>query len=511
MKCTLIKRCLAGILSISLIVSHSSFAFTTNHNLYSEHIKRLVLSKSYDFNEDGNVSVIKHNDMPKIWYFYDDRKQLVRENNSFQNETIIYSYDSRGNILSKNIYDFTCTDIQDTTPKKCIEYKYDDEDQLIYYDGKKITYDRSGNIVKYRDDWSLKWRNGLLSEISNPKSKITYKYNADGERVSKCVNDMRFDFDFSQNKFSQKTADHVIKWYSPGEKGSKSFNCDGKDYTYVCNLESDVIAIIDEDNNCVANYIYDSWGNIVSITDQNGCDVTDDMNHIGNINPLRYRGYYYDVETGLYYLHARYYDPVIGRFLSKDDEQYLATDSPNPYAYCNNNPVNMVDFDGHEVLTLSLLLVSTDAAVKAAAAAIAAAMVVAAAANPMIRSTVDAAINWAVNSFVTAGAVILAKFKQLGQHIANLIGQLVVQYDLYLTKQKIPSSIKTPDGRVDLSKFDTPSEIKKGGRGRKPSKGPSGWEIRAVPGTPHKGDKWKLYCRDVRIASLKPDGTIVGK
>ena len=59
---------------------------------------------------------------------------------------------------------------------------------------------------------------------------------------------------------------------------------------------------------------------------EKGNDVTNNMDHIGNINPLRYRGYYYDNETGLYYLHARYYDPEVGRFLSKDDGKYLSED-----------------------------------------------------------------------------------------------------------------------------------------------------------------------------------------
>lgn len=200
MKCALIRRCLAGILSISLIGSHSLFAFNTNNKLYSEHINKLVLSKSYDFNDDGNVAVIKHNDMPTIWYFYDDKKQLVRENNAFQNETTIYSYDNKGNILNKSIYDFTCNEIQGVTPKKRIEYRYDDKGRLICYDGKKITYDRHGNIVKYRDGWALKWKNGTLSEASNSKNRIMYTYNSKGERVNKYVNDMTFNFDFSQNK-----------------------------------------------------------------------------------------------------------------------------------------------------------------------------------------------------------------------------------------------------------------------------------------------------------------------
>ena len=71
---------------------------------------------------------------------------------------------------------------------------------------------------------------------------------------------------------------------------------------------------------------------------------------IGNINPIRYRSYYFDTETGLYYLQTRYYDPQIGRFINIDDISYLepeAINGLNLYAYCGNNPVMRVDPDGN--------------------------------------------------------------------------------------------------------------------------------------------------------------------
>ena len=72
---------------------------------------------------------------------------------------------------------------------------------------------------------------------------------------------------------------------------------------------------------------------------------------VGTLNPIRYRGYYYDVETGLYYLQSRYYDPEIGRFISPDEFDYLGVDgtplSFNLYTYCNNNPVKYSDESGN--------------------------------------------------------------------------------------------------------------------------------------------------------------------
>ena len=83
--------------------------------------------------------------------------------------------------------------------------------------------------------------------------------------------------------------------------------------------------------------------------DANGNDLTS-SSHIGNRNPFRYRGYFYDVETGLYYLQTRYYDPEIGRFLNMDSISYADPEQfhgLNLYAYCANNPVNYVDPTGH--------------------------------------------------------------------------------------------------------------------------------------------------------------------
>lgn len=503
------KRYLAGILSLCLILPHTSYACTNDENLYNEHVKKLVLPKSYDFDDNGNVSVIKYDNTPKIWYFYDDKKQLIRENNTLQNETVVYKYDQRGNMLSKTIYDFTCDEIQDKSPKDCMTYTYDAEDKLICYNGQEITYDEFGNVLKYKNGWNFKWDNGTMSEADNSENRITCSYNDEGRRLTKQVNDTLFDYDFTEEHLIQKSGQHTIRWYLPGEKGLKHFNCDGKDYSYICNLESDVIAIIDSNNKCVANYTYDSWGKLISITDEYGNDVTNDMNHIGNINPLRYRGYYYDTETGLYYLYSRYYDPETGRFLSKDDDQYLSEEYPNAYVYCMNNPVNKADYDGHEAITLAVCLAAADAAVVGAAALVSAAVLTAGVMNPKIKEVVDKAIDWAVKSFVTAGSAIRTKFRELGEHLANLIGNLAKQYRVYLVKKKIPSRLKTPDGRVDLSKFSGKGPMP--GKGPRTTKGPLGYLI-VKDLDKHSGKAWKLLDGTTlrRIASLAADGTILG-
>ena len=107
------------------------------------------------------------------------------------------------------------------------------------------------------------------------------------------------------------------------------------------------------EKNLVAEYKYDAWGNHRVYT-SGGIDITENLsynNSIAKLNPFRYRGYYYDTETGLYYLNSRYYDPSIGRFINADDISYIQpTDinGLNLFAYCGNNPVMYVDPYGHE-------------------------------------------------------------------------------------------------------------------------------------------------------------------
>ncbi len=120
-------------------------------------------------------------------------------------------------------------------------------------------------------------------------------------------------------------------------------------YWYDKKLQGDIVGIRNSTGTLVAQYVYDAWGNHRQITDGSCNDVSADTSHIANINPFRYRGYYYDVETGWYYLNARYYDPNVGRFLSPD--VILGANGGlqgyNLFAYCNNNPVMFVDPSGN--------------------------------------------------------------------------------------------------------------------------------------------------------------------
>ena len=109
----------------------------------------------------------------------------------------------------------------------------------------------------------------------------------------------------------------------------------------------DIVQIRNSEQSVVANYHYDAWGKLLSITDANGNAITS-QSHAATLNPLRYRGYVYDNETGLYLTGTRYYDPEIGRFINADG--YVSTGQGlagyNMFAYCGNNPVNRADSTG---------------------------------------------------------------------------------------------------------------------------------------------------------------------
>ncbi len=146
------------------------------------------------------------------------------------------------------------------------------------------------------------------------------------------------------DRILQETDGVTTLTYYYGANGVIGFHYNGTDYYYRKNLQGDVIAIYTAVGVLVAEYQYDAWGKVLNIINHNG-------SNIGSINPFRYRSYYFDQETGLYYVSSRYYDPEVGRFISPDTTDILTatpmglTDK-NLFAYCDNNPVVRVDRGG---------------------------------------------------------------------------------------------------------------------------------------------------------------------
>lgn len=252
----------------------------------------------------------------------------------------------------KYVYDFTremTDDVLKNLPKQRYIYQYGSGMRLMG-DGKTngYRYDADGNPTYYRGH-NLIWSKGMLTSYAG----IELGYDGYGRRISK----RGVTYTYDSNNRLIKQSNGLEFFYD--DSGVMGFKYGTKLYTYMKNIQGDVTGIFDNaDNKVIARYEYDAWGNFV-IYDSTGKQVaTSDMTYpytgtptkVWNLNPFRYRGYYYDIETGLYYLLNRYYDPQTGRFLSLDNSSYADPETVNGlnlYLYCANNPVMNVDPTGH--------------------------------------------------------------------------------------------------------------------------------------------------------------------
>jgi len=323
----------------------------------------------YTYDANGNIETILENNK-KIKYYYNELNELIREDNEVLNKTIVYSYDDGGNIKSKKEYSYS-TGIP-TTETSVNSYTYDSnwKDKLISYNGKAITYDEIGNPKTY-NNYTYTWERGrALKSISGNGLSASYKYNDEGIRIEKTVNNVKTKYYLSGDKvvFEDNGTDKIYYTYEAAGQLA-SMNLNGVEYYYIRNAQGDVIGLFDKNGVTVASYTYDSWGKLISIKDQNGVNVTNTVTHVGYKNPYRYRGYRYDTEIQMYYLQSRYYNPEWGRFINADGVVGALGNvlSHNMFTYCNNNPVNLQDADGHFAIpiiiaiaaTVALLLIST--------------------------------------------------------------------------------------------------------------------------------------------------------
>ncbi|MBR3838699.1 MAG: RHS repeat-associated core domain-containing protein [Clostridia bacterium] len=329
---------------------------------------KLLPTLSYTYYEDGNIEDVKENNVLKITYYYDEFDQLIRENNKYLNNgsgyTITYSYDDGGNMLEKKVYSYTTAiNVTNLTPIDTITYGYDSvwKDMMTSIDGEAITRDAIGNPTNYPgvSDY-IYWSEGnKVESISWPEDSywayVAFLYNENGLRSEKNmyaagVRAIKYFWldNVLQSEYCEMDGYEIIYCYDANgsligftyeTSTSRTF------YRYVMNLQGDVIALLDENYDVVVKYTYDTWGKVLSVTDANGTLITD-TNHIGHRNPIRYRGYYYDIETGLYYLQSRYYDPEVGRFINCDSQLNNDITGNNLFIYCGNNPVMRADMQG---------------------------------------------------------------------------------------------------------------------------------------------------------------------
>ncbi|MDE5721885.1 MAG: hypothetical protein K2I30_03995 [Clostridia bacterium] len=323
-------------------------------------------SIKYKYDKCGNITEVIENGHTTAKYTYDDLNRIVREDNKPLNKTVLYAYDNNGNITERCEYSYTSKTSEELTELNCIHYDYDYRgDKILSYNGELFRHNGQGCPVGYRSK-SMTWKYGRLLESYNGTN---FYYDGLGRRTRK--GDISYVYDNDGRLIKQSNGLEFI-YDAGGVIGVKYNNIQ---YFYRRDARGNIIAVLDSSGTVVVKYIYDAWGNH-AVVDRNGEDI-DDMTNIGNMNPFRYNGYYYDVETGFYYLKSRYYDPELGRFVSQDSIEYADPETINGlnlYAYCANNPVMYFDPTGKFFITILAVLVGAGVAIGAAVGGISAAV-----------------------------------------------------------------------------------------------------------------------------------------
>lgn len=353
----------------------------------------------YEYDSMGRISKEKDSSGNILRsYTYDSYGQLIRENNAALDKTFVFEYNNNnGSITKVKEYAYTTSSTPTgTATEKAYTYDSTYPDRLTKCGSTSISYNSMGCPTTC-NGYTATWTRGKLSKLSKGLKTAgmhtyNYTYNAFGQRIginyvytagtsssSAVVMGMlmgyshTFRYDQSgrlicESKTSEyygegSSTEKIIYLYDEtGIIGMVHTTESGTTtaYYFQRNLLGDVIGIYTTGGTKVGGYAYDAWGN---------CTITLNTNGIATRNPIRYRGYYYDEDTKLYYLNARYYCPEWRRFISPDDTGYLDPESVNGqnlYTYCNNDPVNYADHSGHIAFSAILIAMAIGFGVGAA-------------------------------------------------------------------------------------------------------------------------------------------------
>ena len=293
-------------------------------------------SMQYRYDSMGNIIEVSENGRMVCRYEYDALNRLTREDNVAFGKTSTWTYDNNGNILARYEYAITTKPTNELYMLDCTckLYTYaDNSDILLSYGDEAFVYDQIGNPTTYRGK-AATWTYGRqLTEYDGN----TFTYDARGRRIAK--NDLVFTYDSNGNLIKQSNNLEFLYDHT----GVFAVKHGDTTYFYRKNAQNDIVALLDNSGNVVVKYKYDAWGNCQTTV------VNSNASTIADLNPFRYRSYYFDTETGFYFLKTRYYDPETGRFMTIDNISYVDPESINGlnlYAYCLNNPVLMVDNSG---------------------------------------------------------------------------------------------------------------------------------------------------------------------
>ena len=299
---------------------------------------------TYTYTYDNNGNILSESDgVYTTSYEYYANNMLKRENNQRAGYTRTYTYID-ANISTVKTYAYTTGALGTVLSTNVYAYDPNCMDLLTSARGKNIYY--TGVMPNTYDGHAITWaRSGLMSSYDSGTDSHSYTYDVSGRRLEKEDNGVTTEFIYAGDLLlGQKTGSNslVFKFDSNGDYFGFTYN--GTPYYYVKNLQGDVVAIANNAGTIVARYYYDAWGKLLSYTDTSGANIA-------TINPIRYRSYYYDTETGFYFLQSRYYDPEIGRFISPDNQiSANNTADMNVFAYGTNSPIIYSDPSGHSIV-----------------------------------------------------------------------------------------------------------------------------------------------------------------
>ena len=300
---------------------------------------------SHDYEaKNGNLLKSTYANGWEVAYTYDnlDRVTEVKASKDGTSYTIgRYIYDKLGRVarfVDGQVSGKSCTYGYDLTDRLC-EAVFDDGTAYRY------TYDANGNLLSDRK-YTYSWTKGsLLEKVTGDGLEAVYTYDASGIRTSKKVNGTTTEYLTAGGSVLSEKKNGVWQHYLYDGSGQlMAIRYKGADYYYIRNGLMTITGLVDANGTAVVNYFYDSWGNMLNITGSMAASL-------GKDNPYRFKGYYYDEETGMYYLKSRYYQPEICRFISADNEDVLIDThvdlaNKNLYLYCDNNPILKADEEG---------------------------------------------------------------------------------------------------------------------------------------------------------------------
>ena len=237
-----------------------------------------------------------------------------------------------------------------------------------------MTWDNAGNLASIHK--------GTNPFLPSSTSGVSYTYLANGQRRTKTVGSQTTTYRYNNGLLLSQKTESAGSGTGSSETLSFTYDTDGKPvtltykqgsnaavtYFYAYNGQGDVIAIYNSSNSAlVGSYEYDLWGKLISVTPASS---SSDPKGILTKNPFRYRGYYYDNETGYYYLNARYYDPQVRRFIGAEPNVYAGgfdngagLNGYNAFDYCANSPVNAADYTGEFVVSTTVICITVGALV----------------------------------------------------------------------------------------------------------------------------------------------------